>query len=147
MLKPKSMSTAATIVRAMWQALGLELPPKRRPQLARFFAGPRPLRPSAYGSLLRAMARALIEAGHVYVGRDAPNDPVELIAAALEVSIEQWARSGDEVSNDVAIRIAAFEHLSGVRVSDEHVAALRMRWSAVTPDGMPRRSDRRTRAA
>lgn len=109
----------------MWQALRLELPAKRRPQLARFFAGFKPLHPSAYGSLLRAMARALIEAGHVSVTRDAPQDPVELIAASLEIAIEQWDRGGgNDIWNDVAIRVAAFELLYRVRARRERLDAL-----------------------
>lgn len=55
-------------VRAMWDALGLELPPRRRAQLMRFFVGLEPpLQPIAYASLLRAMARAVLEADLVPV--------------------------------------------------------------------------------
>jgi hypothetical protein len=118
------MSSAATIVRDLWQMLGLGLPPKRRPQLARYFAGFKPLHPSAYGSLLRAMARALIEADHVGVTRDSPQDPVELIAAALEVGIEQSERGADDLCDDVAIRIAAFERLYCVRARHDRLDAL-----------------------
>lgn len=117
----------------MWEAIGLELPPRRRAQLMRFFVGLKPLRPIAYASLLRAMARAVLEADLVSVKRDARHDPVELIAAALEVSIEQWdrERSADVVSmvepnsstHDLAARIAAFELLFGMRVGGE-------RWEA-----------------
>jgi len=116
-------STGTKIVQEMWQRLRLELPAKRRPQLARFFAGFKPLHPVAFGSLLRAMARALIEADHVCITRDTPQDPVELIAAALEIAIEQWDRGGADIWNDVAIRIAAFERLYRVRAGDERLGA------------------------
>ena len=114
-----------TIIRAIWDALGLELPPRRRSHLMRFFVGLKPLRPVAYASLLRAMARAVIEADLVPVKRGARHDPVELIAAALEVSIEQWdrLRSPDNGFYDLAARIAAFEILFGVRARGE-------RWEA-----------------
>ena len=117
-------SSGTKLVHGLWRALQLELPVKRRPQLERFFTGFKPLQPVVYGSLLRAMARALVEAGGICVGRGAPHDPVELIAAALEVGIDQWDRGTHEVWDDVAVRIAAFELLYGVRASIGRVVAL-----------------------
>jgi hypothetical protein len=121
------------IVRAIWQALGLDLPPRRRPHLMRFFIGLKPLQPIAYASLLRAIARALLETGLVPVGRDARYDPIELIAAAVEVSVARWDREvADEVWpaltrivlwNDLAIRAAAFETLFRCRARRELVDA------------------------
>ncbi|HEY1554927.1 MAG TPA: hypothetical protein VGF94_08840 [Kofleriaceae bacterium] len=93
----------------------------------RFFAGLKPLQPFAYASLLRAIARAVLEVDLVPVTRDVRHDPVELIAAALEVSIEQWDAASmlesDGSAHDLAARIAAFELLFGMRVNGE-------RWEA-----------------
>ena len=59
--------------------------------------------------------------GLVPVRKDARHDPVELIAAAVEVSIEKWDReiverrwsltARDDFWNDLAVRVAAFEAL------------------------------------
>jgi hypothetical protein len=123
------VTPGTTIILVIWDALRLELPIRRRPQLMRFFVGLKPLLPIAYASLLRAMARAVIEADLVPVRRGARHDPVELIAAALEVSIERWDRllsSGsaswlvqDGFWYDIATRIAAFEILFGLDVRGE----------------------------
>lgn len=116
------------IVRAMWVALGLELPVRRRSHLMRFFVGFKPLSAAAYASLLRAMARASIERGLIPVRRDSQYDPVELIAAAVAVSIDQWDREcidsasigpHDGLWYDLATRTAAFETLFRVRARGE----------------------------
>jgi hypothetical protein len=136
------MGAGTTIIRVLWHALGLELPVSRRSQGARFFAGLKPLLPTGYASLLRAIARTLVESDYVPVRKDARHDPVELIAAALEISIERWDRgfvrergsSADASVSfwfDIALRAAAFEALFRCRLNDERWAAVIV---AVTDD-------------
>jgi hypothetical protein len=127
-----SMGTAVTC--ALWQALGLQLPMSRRSQGARFFAGLKPLHPVGYAGLLRAFARTFVEAEYTPVRKDDRYDPVELIAAALEISIEQWDHSfgheGFEASADflagwcdLALRVAALECLFRCRFPEPRWAA------------------------
>ena len=125
------MSAGPRLLQSFLQALGVELPINRRPQLRRFFIGLKPLRSEAYAGLLRAIARALIDARLVPVRKDARHDPVELIAAALEVNIDRWDRMliADHASaafwDDLAVRAAAFEVLFGVRMhSQRWIAAM-----------------------
>ncbi len=84
------------------------------------------MRPAAYASLLRAMARATIESGLVPVRKDAQHDPVELIAAAIEVCVDRWDRDGPRSTpqrhdfwKDLVARVVAFEALFGLRAGDE----------------------------
>lgn len=128
------MSTGTTIASAFWSLLDLELPASRRSHGMRFFAGLKPLHPTSYASLLRSFARTLVESGYVPVRKDARHDPVELIAAGLEISIEQWERISRaqeppseelrSVLSDIALRIAAFEGLFRCRVLDDWPAML-----------------------
>jgi len=104
----------------------LELPTKRRSYLKAFFVGLKPMRPAAYAGLLRAMARATIESGLVPVRKDAQHDPVELIAAAIEVCVDRWDRHGPRSTpqrhdfwKDLVARVVAFEALFGLRAGDE----------------------------
>ncbi len=135
----RMMLSATRTLGIVWRALDLELPRSRRPHGARFFVGFKPLLASARASLLRAMARTLIEAGYVPVRKDARRDPVELIASALEIGIERWDRTsgasgalGDSPAKlraaciDVAVQVAAFDLLLETTIGVDRAA----RWRA-----------------
>jgi tetratricopeptide (TPR) repeat protein len=115
-----TVSIGVQAVEMLWHALDLHLPLSRASDGRRFFeSGPLP-KSSRFG-LLRSMARTFIEANYVAVRKDAHHDPVELIASALDLAIQQWDalfRGSDENGHlcaiDFAIRIAAFEELFNV---------------------------------
>lgn len=137
--KMRMMLSATRTLGIVWRSLALELPHSRRPHGARFFVGFKPLLASARASLLRAMARTLIEAGYVPVRKDARRDPVELIASALEIGIERWDRTSGASGAlggspaklraaciDVAVQVAAFDLLLETTIGVDRAA----RWRA-----------------
>jgi hypothetical protein len=106
------------LIHSIWVALGVSLPASRGRHMLQFLAG-LPMHPSSYTSLLRAMARAVIDAGLIPVRKNAAHDPVELIAAGLAAAIARWDTQplgGRALWADLSIRVAAFEALFHVRL-------------------------------
>lgn len=115
------MLPGRNLIYSIWAALRVELPAARRRHMLQFLSG-LTLHPSSYGSLLRAMARSVIEAGLVPVRKNAAHDPVELIAAAGAVAIARWDAQplvGRALWVDLAIRGIAFQQLFGIRTVRE----------------------------
>ena len=104
---------------AVWQALALELPPKRMKSAARFVFGGLPLNDRGRESLLRAIMRASIECGYTPVAKDSKYDPVELLAAALDVMSRSSASDLSSAVSEIAVRYSGFEMLFSLSISSE----------------------------
>ena len=108
------------VLGVLWNALALEFPLSRRAHGGRFLYEGRPLSATMRASTLRAMARSFIEAKYCAVARSDRRNPVEIIAAALDLStstIEGWKRNLSSHDGfvvgavDLACRVVAFEQL------------------------------------